>query len=112
MSNSFPRQCVFCPGQNLIIRDVLIGNCEKCNTQYTYTVSEKLKNYWFIVTYREQEYMLYFDVMNNLFSVEKVIGHDASYISSELNPIVELTWSPNITPFNWQTKLPTLLVFS
>jgi len=105
-------KCLFCSDQetqnyyNVKSSSALI--CPKCFTRYFFKEHNYvgLRNYNF-TTYSEEKDIIY--TANFIYDSKDV--RFVIWSNKEWGNIIELTTTPNITPFNFNNKLKTLLPF-
>ena len=123
-------KCLFCPDNEIECHDfdkvsyskigMLYGaTCELCNTYYDYNhiidsennILEIIESYTLKTIYKNKRYLLTIcDETANLKVVD-IRSPNKSYYDGRIKEICEFTKPYNITPFNFQQKLPILLVF-
>lgn len=105
--------CKFCPNKELEFRDgtyyplySTYASCPRCRTNYIFTDTGKAKiaEYSFRTVYKGVTYDACFHLERNTFVLSKVVG--------AIEIIVVTNASPNLTPFNFYSKIGTYLLFS
>ena|ERR1017187_7164742 len=83
----------------------LYNECTCCGVGYRIDMSaETIMWYEFYILYNENEYAAWFCKSENRFSLSS-IGEDGQ-------EVLEMEYTPHITPQNLAQKIPTLLTFS
>ena len=106
------RNCLYCPDEELqeatLLSGVIIKSCHNCDCSYVYDqVHGRLVSYYFSALHNNKFYRGHFVCINNTFELIN-IGDPKGW-----EYIVKLKHHPKgITPFNFDSKIQTLLTFS
>lgn len=105
-------KCRFCPNKELKFRDgtyyppyAMYASCPRCRTNYIFndTGKTKLSEYSFRTVYKGTTYEACFNLNDNVFVLEAVRFAKEIVVTNSL---------PNITPFNFYSKLGVYILFS
>ena len=95
--------CQFCPEKIKYSLSFTRQVCNKCNVEYYFDNYRDLKSWYFLVLYKDTEYHCRHMVDESIDYI-----YTCHYIDTNL--ILTLK-NVNITPFNFVSKLPTMLTF-
>ena len=97
-------KCKFCPNKDLLY--FWYAHCERCRTNYTFgdSANSKIIEYSFSTIYKNIAYKAIFNLVDNRFTIKTVLP--------PVEDIVIVDSLPNVTPFNFYSKLGTYILFS
>ena len=108
-------KCLYCPTKEITKIDLPpesggdSGKCTHCRTYYMFDNHGKIFCYFFNKGYKNGCISITHDVIKNITLVERVY-HYAENKEAEL--ITQLSPIVNLTPFNTEEKIATLITFS
>lgn len=108
--------CTFCETPVIRSSVALTVHCPSCYSKFLFSGMDhsKMIGYMIVAEYNNQFYGAVFYTSAKAFVLEKLSVNKetgkAVYMAND--PLLELSYLPNITPQNFAKKLPTLLTFS